>query len=152
MMQLNNLIKNNKKKIRVGRGIGSGKGKTSSRGHKGQKSRSGVAIKSFEGGQMPLYRRLPKRGFKSMNKKNETAILNLSRIQSIFEKNKDLFKNSINLKLLKDNKIISKKYLKLKILGDGELKEKIEISANYISKQAKNKIEKIGGKLNIIKK
>ena len=152
MMQLNNLIKNNKKKIRVGRGIGSGKGKTSSRGHKGQKSRSGVAIKSFEGGQMPLYRRLPKRGFKSMNKKNETAILNLSRIQSIFEKNKDLFKNSIDLKLLKDNKIISKKYLKLKILGDGELKEKIEISANYISKQAKNKIEKIGGKLNIIKK
>ena len=152
MMQLNNLIKNNKKKIRVGRGIGSGKGKTSSRGHKGQKSRSGVAIKSFEGGQMPLYRRLPKRGFKSMNKKNETAILNLSRIQSIFEKNKDLFKNSIDLKLLKDNKIISKKYLKLKILGDGELKEKIDISANYISKQAKNKIEKIGGKLNIIKK
>ncbi len=152
MMQLNNLIKNNKKKIRVGRGIGSGKGKTSSRGHKGQKSRSGVAIKSFEGGQMPLYRRLPKRGFKSMNKKNETAILNLSRIQSIFEKNKDLFKSSIDLKLLKDNKIISKKYLKLKILGDGELKEKIDISANYISKQAKNKIEKIGGKLNIIKK
>tara|TARA_A100001011_G_scaffold301171_1_gene314634 strand:+ start:84 stop:542 length:459 start_codon:yes stop_codon:yes gene_type:complete len=152
MMQLNNLIKNNKKKIRVGRGIGSGKGKTSSRGHKGQKSRSGVAIKSFEGGQMPLYRRLPKRGFKPMNKKNETAVLNLSRIQSIFEKNKDLFKNSIDLKLLKDNKIISKKYLKLKILGDGELKEKIDISANYISKQAKNKIEKIGGKLNIIKK
>ena len=151
-MQLNNLIKNNKKKIRVGRGIGSGKGKTSSRGHKGQKSRSGVAIKSFEGGQMPLYRRLPKRGFKPMNKKNETAVLNLSRIQSIFEKNKDLFKNSIDLKLLKDNKIISKKYLKLKILGDGELKEKIDISANYISKQAKNKIEKIGGKLNIIKK
>ena len=152
MMQLNNLIKNNKKKIRVGRGIGSGKGKTSSRGHKGQKSRSGVAIKSFEGGQMPLYRRLPKRGFKPMNKKNETAVLNLSRIQTIFEKNKDLFKNSIDLKLLKDNKIISKKYLKLKILGDGELKEKIDISANYISKQAKNKIEKIGGKLNIIKK
>ena len=77
-MELNNLIKNNKKKIRVGRGIGSGKGKTSSRGHKGQKSRSGVAIKSFEGGQMPLYRRLPKRGFKSLNKKNNVAILNLS--------------------------------------------------------------------------
>ena len=73
-MQLNSLVKNNKKKIRVGRGIGSGKGKTSSRGHKGQKSRSGVAIKSFEGGQMPLYRRLPKRGFKSHVKKN-TAIL-----------------------------------------------------------------------------
>ena len=74
-MKLNSLIKNNKKKIRVGRGIGSGRGKTSSRGHKGQKSRSGVAIKSFEGGQMPLYRRLPKRGFKSLHNKN-LAILN----------------------------------------------------------------------------
>ena len=86
-MELNNLIKNNKKKIRVGRGIGSGRGKTSSRGHKGQKSRSGVSIKSFEGGQMPLYRRLPKRGFKKINKDN-VAILNLSKIQDIYEKNK----------------------------------------------------------------
>ena len=86
-MQLNNLTKINKKKIRVGRGIGSGKGKTSSRGHKGQKSRSGVAIKSFEGGQMPLYRRLPKRGFKTFNK-NDVAILNLSKIQSILDKSK----------------------------------------------------------------
>ncbi len=150
-MQLNNLIKNNKKKIRVGRGIGSGKGKTSSRGHKGQKSRSGVAIKSFEGGQMPLYRRLPKRGFKSMHKKNKIAILNLSRIQSILEKNKEKFKNTFDLKLLKDNKILSKKYLKLKILGSGELKDKIDISANFTSKQAKEKIAKVGGKLNIIK-
>ena len=81
-MKLNSLIKNNKKKIRVGRGMGSGRGKTASRGHKGQKSRSGVAIKSFEGGQMPLYRRLPKRGFKSLSSKN-TAILNLSKIQNI---------------------------------------------------------------------
>ena len=81
-MELNNLSKIKKKKIRVGRGIGSGRGKTSSRGHKGQKSRSGVAIKSFEGGQMPLYRRLPKRGFKSLNI-NRTAILNLSKIQNI---------------------------------------------------------------------
>ena len=90
-MQLNNLIKNNKKKIRVGRGIGSGRGKTSSRGHKGQKSRSGVSIKSFEGGQMPLYRRLPKRGFKSI-KNDYTVILNLSRIQEILEKKKLWFK------------------------------------------------------------
>ena len=90
-MKLNSLVKNNKKKLRVGRGIGSGRGKTSSRGHKGQKSRSGVAIKSFEGGQMPLYRRLPKRGFKSLNKKN-MAILNLSKIQNIYEKNKNEFK------------------------------------------------------------
>ena len=100
-MKLNSLVKNNKKKLRVGRGIGSGRGKTSSRGHKGQKSRSGVAIKSFEGGQMPLYRRLPKRGFKSLSKKN-MAILNLSKIQNIYEKNKNEFKSSLDLKSLKD--------------------------------------------------
>ena len=150
-MELNNLIKNNKKKIRVGRGIGSGRGKTSTRGHKGQKSRSGVAIKSFEGGQMPLYRRLPKRGFKSLNKKN-TAILNLSKIQSIYEKNKSELSSSINLKLLKDKKLINKKYLKLKILGSGELKTKVDITAHFASKQAQEKIEKAGGKLNIVKK
>ena len=150
-MSLNNLIKNIKKKIRVGRGIGSGRGKTSTRGHKGQKSRSGVAIKSFEGGQMPLYRRLPKRGFKSLSKKN-IAILNLSRIQSIYENNKKELKTTLNLKVLKDKKIISKKYVKLKILGTGELKEKIDISAHFVSKQALEKIEKAGAKLNIIKK
>ena len=150
-MELNNLIKNNKKKTRVGRGIGSGKGKTSSRGHKGQKSRSGVAIKSFEGGQMPLYSRLPKRGFKSLNKKN-TAILNLSKIQNILEKSKDDLTNIFDLKSLKEKKLISKKYIKLKILGTGELKTKIDITAHYASKQAQEKIEKIGGKLNITKK
>ena len=143
-------MKNNKKKIRVGRGIGSGKGKTSSRGHKGQKSRSGVAIKSFEGGQMPLYRRLPKRGFKNFNKKN-TAVLNLSRIQNIFEKNKNA-STSFDLKSLKEKKLVNKKYLKLKILGTGEIKTKIEISAHFASKQAQDKIAKAGGKLNIVKK
>ena len=150
-MELNNLVKNNKKKIRVGRGIGSGRGKTSSRGHKGQKSRSGVAIKSFEGGKMPLYRRLPKRGFKTLSKKN-TAILNLSKIQSIYEKNKDKLNTSLDLKSLKDKKFINKKYLKLKILGTGELKIKVDITAHHASKQAKEKIEKAGGKLNILKK
>ena len=150
-MNLNNLIKNNKKKIRVGRGIGSGKGKTSSRGHKGQKSRSGIAIKSFEGGQMPLYRRLPKRGFKTLNKKN-LAILNLSKIQNIYEKHKNEFKSSLDLKSLKDKKLINKKYLKLKILGSGELKTKIDITAHFASKQAQEKVTKAGGKLNIIKK
>ena len=150
-MQLNNLVRNNKKKIRVGRGIGSGRGKTSSRGHKGQKSRSGVAIKSFEGGQMPLYRRLPKRGFKTLNKKN-MAILNLSKIQSIYEKNKNELKSSLDLKSLKDKKLINKKYLKLKIWGTGELKTKIDITAHFASKQAQEKIAKAGGKLNIIKK
>ena len=150
-MKLNNLVKNNKKKIRVGRGIGSGRGKTSSRGHKGQKSRSGVAIKSFEGGQMPLYRRLPKRGFKTLNKKN-MAILNLSKIQSMYEKNKNELKSSLDLKSLKDKKLINKKYLKLKILGTGELKTKIDITAHFASKQAQEKITKAGGKLNIVKK
>ena len=150
-MELNNLIKNNKKKIRVRRGIGSGKGKTSSRGHKGQKSRSGVAIKSFEGGQMPLYRRLPKRGFKSLNKKNNVAILNLSKVQSIIEKTKNQIKNSIDLKLLKNKNLVNKKFLKLKILGSGEIKNSVEISAHFASKQALQKIEKAGGKISIIK-
>jgi len=150
-MELNNLIKNNKKKIRVGRGIGSGKGKTSGRGHKGQKSRSGVAIKSFEGGQMPLYRRLPKRGFKSLQK-NNIAILNLSKIQNILDKSKNNIKNSLDLKTLKEKNLINKKYLKLKILGSGEIKRNIEISAHFVSKQALAKIEKAGGKISIIKK
>jgi len=150
-MKLNNLFKNNKKKIRVGRGIGSGKGKTSSRGHKGQKSRSGVSIKSFEGGQMPLYRRLPKRGFKSLSK-NNTAILNLSRIQSIIDKTNNDIKGNIDLKILKEKKLINKKFSKLKILGTGEIKKNIEIAAHFASKQALSKIEKVGGKINLIKK
>ena len=150
-MELNKLLKTNQKKIRPGRGIGSGKGKTSGRGHKGQKSRSGVAIKSFEGGQMPLYRRLPKRGFKSI-KENKLAILNLSKIQNIFEKSKNELKSTLDLKYLKDKKIVHKKYLKLKILGTGELKTKLDITANFASKNAQQKIEKIGGKLSLIKK
>ena len=149
-MSLKNLIKNNKKKIRVGRGIGSGRGKTSSRGHKGQKSRSGVAIKSFEGGQMPLFRRLPKRGFRSFKKSN-TAILNLSNLQSFFDQKKLSLSNNLDLKTLQSKKIIAKKYEKLKILGQGEIKNKINLSVNFISKQAKEKIEKIGGKLTLIK-
>ena len=150
-MQLNTLVKNNKKKIRVGRGIGSGKGKTSTRGHKGQKSRSGVAIKSFEGGQMPLFRRLPKRGFKSLNK-NNTAILNLSKIQSMLDKSKNNLNNSFDLKILKDKNLINPKYLKLKILGSGEIKKNLEITAHYASKQALTKVEKAGGKIIIVKK
>jgi large subunit ribosomal protein L15 len=150
-MQLNSLVKNNKKKIRVGRGIGSGRGKTSTRGHKGQKSRSGVAIKSFEGGQMPLYRRLPKRGFKSLNK-NNIAILNLSKIQNILDKTKNKIEKTLDLKILKEKKLINKKFLKLKILGTGEIKKNVEISAHFASKQALSKIDKAGGKINIIKK
>ena len=150
-MQLNALVKINKSKTRVGRGIGSGKGKTSSRGHKGQKSRSGVAIKSFEGGQMPLYRRLPKRGFKPL-KNNSTAILNLSKIQTMIEKKENKLENILDLKILKSKRLINKKYMKLKILGSGEIKNKLEITANFASKQALEKVEKAGGKINIIKK
>ena len=150
-MKLSNLIKTNKKKIRPGRGIGSGKGKTSGRGHKGQKSRSGVAIKSFEGGQMPLYRRLPKRGFNPIPKSKKIAILNLEKIQYYLDKKKIDSKNTLDLKLLQQKKLLRKNYNVLKILGKGEIKSKIEISANFFSKQAEEKIKKIGGKSNINK-
>ena len=150
-MELNTLVKINKKKIRVGRGIGTGKGKTSSRGHKGQKSRSGVSIKSFEGGQMPLYRRLPKRGFKNFNNKRDIAILNLSKIQNIIEKKSNNIKSNLDLKTLIQKKLINKKFKKLKILGTGEIKNNIDITTNFASKQASDKIKKAGGKISIIK-
>ena len=147
-MQLNSLVKNNKKKIRVGRGIGSGKGKTSSRGHKGQKSRSGVAIKSFEGGQMPLYRRLPKRGFNPIIKKN-IAILNLDKIQFFIDKKNIKTSDVLNSQLLKKLNLINKNSKKLKILGSGEIKEKINIEADLASKTALKELEKIGGYIQI---
>tara|TARA_A100001011_G_C14293865_1_gene837467 strand:- start:348 stop:800 length:453 start_codon:yes stop_codon:yes gene_type:complete len=150
-MKLNSLTKINSKKIRPGRGIGSSKGKTSGRGHKGQKARSGVAIKSFEGGQMPLYRRLPKRGFKSIFKKN-IAIINLSSLQKFHDSKKLNITNALDLKILKEKNIVNKKCSKLKVLGSGEIKAKINISVNFISKGAKTKIEKAGGTLNILKK
>ena len=150
MITLNNREKINKTKIRVGRGIGSGKGKTSGRGVKGQKSRSGVAIKSFEGGQMPLYRRLPKRGFKTIKKKN-IAIINVSDIDLLIKNKKIKPNDEINIKNLSEKKLIGKKFSKLKILGNGEIKEKIKIKADFISKSAKAKIEKIGGSISILK-
>ena len=152
MSTLNNLIRvNNKKKIRVGRGIGSGKGKTSGRGFKGQKSRSGVAIKSFEGGQMPLYRRLPKRGFNLIRKDNIGKI-NLGKIQYFIKKNSINNKEKVNLELLKKLNIINKNSAKLKILGFGKIEDKIIIEANFFSKSAKDKLEKIGGTAQILKK
>ena len=150
MITLNNRDKINKKKIRVGRGIGSGKGKTCGRGVKGQKSRSGVAIKSFEGGQMPLYRRLPKRGFNPIYK-DATAILNLEKIQSYLDKKSINPKEIINSNLLKKLKLINKNSKKLKILGTGELKEKINIEADLASKSAIEKLEKIGGSIQLKK-
>ena len=150
MIKLNNRTKINKTKIRVGRGIGSGKGKTSGRGVKGQKSRSGVAIKSFEGGQMPLYRRLPKRGFNPILKQ-EIAILNLDKIQSLIDK-KSLKSNVvINSELLKKLRLINKNSMKLKILGSGNIKDKVNIEADLASKSAVEKLEKIGGSIQIKK-
>ena len=152
-MKLNNLKLQNvkKSKKRLGRGIGSGKGKTSGRGHKGQKSRSGVAIKRFEGGQMPLYRRLPKRGFNSLENKKEIAIINLSKIQENLDKKKISPGVKLNLLTLQKNRLVNKKYNKLKILGSGDIKVKFDVEVNYISSSAKEKIEKTGGKVSLIK-
>ena len=150
MIKLNNRQKINKPKMRVGRGIGSGKGKTSGRGVKGQKSRSGVAIKSFEGGQMPLYRRLPKRGFNPISKK-DIAILNLEKIQSYIDKKSIKTGDIVNSELLKKLKLINKNSNKLKILGTGEIKDKVNIEADLASKSAVEKLEKIGGSIQLKK-
>ena len=145
-----NTIKSIKiRKLRVGRGIGSGKGKTSGRGVKGQKSRSGVAIKSFEGGQMPLYRRLPKRGFNSLNK-IKIAKINLEKLQILIDNKRIKNDEKINLDYLKKEKIVNKAYSKLKILGSGDLKSKLNFEVNSLSKTAKEKIEKAGGVIKIL--
>ena len=151
MTTLNNTTQVKIKKMRVGRGIGSGKGKTSGRGMKGQKSRSGVAIKSFEGGQMPLFRRLPKRGFNPI-KKEKIAIINLGKIQSLLDAKRINSDTKIDLDLLKKANIVSKSYQKIKILGSGEIKDKIDVSVDFFSKSAQKKLEKIGGSINLKKK
>ena len=150
MTTLNTKVRINKSKIRVGRGIGSGKGKTSGRGVKGQKSRSGVAIKSFEGGQMPLYRRLPKRGFNPISKE-DVAILNLEKIQSYIDKKSIKTSDVLNADILKKLKLINKNSKKLKILGTGDIKDKINIEADLASKSALSKLEKIGGSIQLKK-
>ena len=150
MTTLNTKVKINKSKIRVGRGIGSGKGKTSGRGVKGQKSRSGVAIKSFEGGQMPLYRRLPKRGFNPISKE-DVAILNLEKIQSYIDNKSIKTSDVLNADILKKLKLINKNSKKLKILGTGDIKDKINIEADLASKSALSKLEKIGGSIQLKK-
>jgi len=138
------------KKIRVGRGIGSGKGKTAGRGMKGQKSRSGVAIKSFEGGQMPLYRRLPKRGFNPL-KKVKIAKINIEKLQTLIDKNILKTDEKIDLKNLIKKNILNKSYKKIKILGTGNINIKLDIEADFSSKSAREKIEKLGGKISIKK-
>ena len=150
MTKLNSTIKVKSKKIRVGRGIGSGKGKTSGRGVKGQKSRSGVAIKSFEGGQMPLYRRLPKRGFNPL-KKEKIAIINLGKIQDLIDNQKLSSTDKINIETFKKLNIINKKFNKIKILASGEIKKKIDLNAHFVSKKAEEKLKKIGGTVDLVK-
>ena len=148
MTSLNTLNNIKKKKIRVGRGIGSGKGKTSGRGVKGQKSRSGVAIKSFEGGQMPLYRRLPKRGFNPVNK-NDIAVINLGDLQNLIDSKKIKADEKININTLKKSKLFRKSINKFKVLSDGDFNSKIDIEVDYSSKIAKEKIEKAGGQITV---
>ena len=148
MTSLNSLNNLKTKKIRVGRGIGSGKGKTSGRGVKGQKSRSGVAIKSFEGGQMPLYRRLPKRGFNPI-KKNDVAVINLGDLQKLINNKTISTDTKINIDTFKKSKLFKKSINKFKILSNGNFKSKIDIEADYSSKTAKEKIEKAGGQITV---
>ena len=150
MINLSSTNSIKEKKIRPGRGIGSGKGKTSGRGHKGQKSRRGVAIKSFEGGQMPLYRRLPKRGFNSI-KKFDVAKINIGKIQFFIDKKKIKNNEKINLELLKKLKLINTKSNKIKILGTGVLKDKIDIEVDFVSKSVKEKLDKTGSAVKILK-
>ena len=151
-MKLNSLnVKIKKTKKKLGRGIGSSKGKTSGRGHKGQKSRSGVSIKSFEGGQMPLYRRLPKRGFRQLNKKNPVAKISLKRMQEMLKKKIILPNNKVTLSTLQKLKLIKKNYKRLKLFGVVDLKEKFDVEVNFITNSAKEKIEKLGGKVLLIK-
>ena len=148
MTTLNTLSSIKTKKIRVGRGIGSGKGKTSGRGVKGQKSRSGVAIKSFEGGQMPLYRRLPKRGFNPVNK-NDVAVINLGYLQKLIDTKKIKIEGKISIETFKRSKLFRKSVNKIKVLSNGDFNSKIDIEADYSSKIAKEKIEKAGGQITL---
>ena len=150
MISLNSTNQIKAKKIRPGRGIGSGKGNTSGRGHKGQKSRRGVAIKSFEGGQMPLYRRLPKRGFNPLQNIKVWKI-NLGQIQSLLDKKKIKNSDKIDLILLKKIKFLNNKINKIKVLGGGELKDKVNLEVNFISHSANKKIEKNSSTLKIVK-
>jgi len=153
-MKLNSLnIKLYKKPKRVGRGIGSGKGKTAGRGVKGQKARRGVSkIRNYEGGQMPLYRRLPKRGFNSIVQRIDKSkmIINLSDLQSVIDKKKISISEKITLEYLKKAKNIKKNFKFLKVLGEGEIKSKIQLEAYQISESAKSKIEKAGGSVSLL--
>ena len=147
--QIKDNIGSTKNRKRIGRGIGSGTGKTSGKGHKGQKARSGVSIKGFEGGQMPIHRRLPKRGFTNINRTNFTE-LNLGKIQKLIDSNKIDPKKIINYKTLSDVGLVKSNKTRIKLLAKGEIKNKIDIEVSAFSNSAKEIIEKAGGSIIVL--
>lgn len=152
-MRLNDISDNPgavKRKLRVGRGPGFGKGKTGGRGIKGQKSRSGVSINAFEGGQMPLYQRLPKRGFNSRKSKKLLDEVNLGSIQKLIDAKKIVENKPINIDLLRSVSLINKNAVFVKLLAKGVLTSKVKIEVSSASEKAKQAVEKIGGELNLI--
>ena len=151
-MRLNDISDNPgavKKRVRVGRGPGSGKGKTGGRGIKGQKSRSGVSIKAFEGGQMPLYQRLPKRGFNSRKSKKLQDQVNLGSIQKLIESKKIAVDKLIDIDALRGAGLINKNAVSVKLLAKGVITSKVKIEVTSASEKAKNAVEKMGGELNL---
>ena len=151
-MKLNNIKDNigaNQERKRIGRGIGSGTGKTSGKGHKGQKARSGVAIKGFEGGQMPIHRRLPKRGFNNINRVPNIE-LNIETIEKLIDTKVIDPKKVINHKSLMEIGLVKSENSKLKLLGKGEIKNKINIEVTSSSSAAKEMVEKMGGSVLIV--
>ena len=152
-MRLNDISDNpgaTKKRVRVGRGPGSGKGKTGGRGIKGQKSRSGVSIKAFEGGQMPLYQRLPKRGFNSRNSKKLLDQVNLGSIQKLIDAKKIVENEPIDIAVLHNVGLINKNAVSVKLLAKGALTSKIKIVVTSASEKAKKAVENMGGELNLV--
>ena len=147
--QIKDNVGSTKNRKRIGRGIGSGTGKTSGKGHKGQKARSGVSIKGFEGGQMPIHRRLPKRGFTNINRINYTE-LNLGKIQKLIDSNKIDPKKIINYKTLLDLGLVKSNKTRIKLLAKGEIKNKIDIEVSAFSNSAKEIIEKAGGSIIVL--
>lgn len=152
-MKLNELVDSTTKRKtrkRVGRGIASGTGKTAGRGHKGQKSRKGVSINGFEGGQMPIFRRVPKRGFASINRVSYQAI-NLSRLQELLESNVIDVSKPINKAVFVEIGVIKRESALVKLLANGEVKASLNVTVDAASNSAIEKIEKAGGKVEILK-
>ena len=153
-MNLNEIKDNNKAtkdRKRIGRGIGSGTGKTSGKGHKGQKARSGVAVKGFEGGQMPIHRRLPKRGFTNINRVPFVE-LNLDNIEKLIANKKINNQKAINSEYLLELGLIKKITSKVKLLAKGEIKSKINIEVSAVSSKARELVEKVGGTVTVLEK